>query len=417
MATPRNRQYRPGGSGGNGEGLGAILAALVGAPGLEGGESLQELAGPEDTQGILTPMDKTPYTVQKPTLGQRIFNPRGVNQSQYMADMLKFEDYQNQLKSGLVGQHNAGQLELEKLRSVGNIAEREASERIKKDEFARSLGLPSWEHAKAILSDPDVQTSVLKRIYADNDKQQAENELTRANANDPSKRFLNVSKDSAAFNPETGFTFFNQAPMFEEPIPGGAGGLRTTRLPVDGGRSGGGGINFVRKPGGVAAEIGSFNNGEQPPVDVSEIGNIFQSYNPQGSGSNPTVSGPTPAPKTTPSSNPFAGLGSKLLTGALKPFQDTANYIKSIPAPPVNTGQFKADFVDPVKSLLNNIIGESPRPTPNPNAYEDYVKGQIVPPASPSAQPVVEPPNILEQMKLRRQLLFPTPIQSYPYGR
>jgi len=176
---------------------------------------------------------------------------------------------------------------------------------------------------------------------------------------------------------------------------------------------------FVPTPGGVAAEVGSFNG----PMDVSQIGNIGD-YTGQGNGSNPTVSGtPAPAPKTTPGGNPFSGLGDKiggLLQGTLKPFQETANYIKSIPAPKVDTGRFNAEFVDPVKSFLSTIIGESPRPTPNPNAYEQYLQGQQ-PSAqeytNPSMQPVVQPPSILEEMKKRRQRLFPQPIQSYPFGR
>lgn len=376
MAVPRSRQYHPPGSGGGGGGgLGAILAAMVGAPEIEGGESLQALAGPEDTQGVLTPMDKTAYSVKKPTFAQRIFNPRGVSASQGMADMLKFEDYQNQLRSGLVGQHNQGQLELEKLRSQGDIAEKAAAEQIKKDEFARSLGLPSWRHAEAILSDPDVQTSVLKKIYADNEKQGVENDFTRAKT--LTQKYIPVSKDQALFNPESGFTFQNQSPLMEEPIKGGEGGLRTAMMPTDPTQRMNRGINFVKTPGGVASELAgsSFT-----PPDVSEFGNLNEPYIPQGSGANPTAAGtPAPAPKSAPvnTAGSFTGLGSKL-----------------------------GSILDPLKEIFKDYMtygGPTYRP---PKTYEN-----------PSMQPIVQPPSVLEEMKKRRQMLFPQPIQSYPFGR
>jgi hypothetical protein len=430
MATPRNRQYNPGGSsGGGGGGLGAILAALVGAPGVTGGEDVTNTIDPEVDLGTSGAPVRAPYAVQKPTLGQKVFNPRGVQASQGMADMLKFEDYQNQLRSGLVGQHNQGQLELEKLRSSGDIAEKQEAERIKKDEFARSIGLPSWEHAKAILSDPDVQTSVLKKIYADNEKQGVENDLNRskgreADATALSKEFISLPENGSAYNARTGLTITSRGPLQYEPAPGYAGGVGASRLPVSNGGSGSG--RFVQTPGGVASELTQRGDSFQPP-DVSEIGGIFQPYTPQGSGTNPTVNGPIPAPRTSPLGNKVKEfLSNNLAPGFenfLNNFRDSSagsaagNAIAPQPTSQpssFNTQQFQQDFTDPFKGILNSIIGQSPTVPADPNAYENYTGQQ---PVTPSLRPVVQPPSILEEMRKRRQRLFPQPIQSYPFGR
>lgn len=421
------------GGGGNGGGLSAILGALVGAPGLEGGETI-EAQGPPTAEGKY-PTSTTPYSVGKPTLGQRIFNPRGVANSQQMADMLKFEDYQNQLKSGLLAQHGNDAMALERLRYEGDINEKNNQERIKKDEFARSLGLPDWEHAQIVLNDPDVQTAALKAIYADREKQGVENDYKRAQTQEtlagiPGKRVLPIQKDSGLYNPETGDVIFNKSPIEYQGVvtPGFEGGFSRQRLPAIGRGNNTVGGSFVAKPGGIAAEIGSFQPQDTyTGDDISNIGDVFSPYVPQKTGVLPTDKNtPVVAPISSTSTelgNTLKGLFKDQIVKPIKdqyinPIQQSMDFIKGMASTPLpsnfDTGRFQADFVDPLKGILNSVIGTSPVPTPNPNAYEDYINP---PPVPPSLRPVIQPPSVLEEMRRRRQLLFPQPLAQPYYGR
>lgn len=252
MATPRNRQYHPGGSGGgSGGGLAAILGALVGAPGLVGGEDITDSIDPEVDLGTSEAPVRGPYGVQKATLGQKIFNPRGVQASQGMADALKFEDYQNQLRSGLVGQHNQGQIELEKVRHAGDLAEKEAASQA-------ALKKLAWEHASTpeeyerLLNDPEVKAATRQGMIDTGYKQgflndKVNSEVLDSEAKRPTLGFMGVGTDNMV-NPLTKEAFSFEKPLENPPAPGFEGGLKNTIL--GGPRKVSGGLNGQYGGGG-----------------------------------------------------------------------------------------------------------------------------------------------------------------------
>lgn len=397
MATPRSRQYNPPGSGGGSDGgFGAILAALVGAPAIEGGDVTSSI-DPEVDLGTSNAPVLEPYR-SKPTLGQKIFNPRGTLASEGQATQMN-------ANTALLNQDIAGKMDIENLRSQGNIKEKQEADRIAKDQFAREvLKVKDWNAAQVILQNPEVQAAAQKALLADQSKQDILNKEVQAKTQETLGQTLPSRVKMLGDISEAGLK--QSTTERNKYFTLGKGDLLT---------------NPSARSNLINAEAGQYENlPSGGPVNLQDSGEFAVGADgslnrivKKGGSNNVTVNDGSRTINTTPlkakdEMPSFGGLG------PIEPFKPSNTSL--IPQPVLNMGSKIKEMFAPFK------LPEQPYSPPGTLG--------VLPPSEPAAQPQglfdsVGPvnqfpslqPSLLEQflkrMRNSRPPVYNTPMQGY----
>lgn len=409
MAVPtqrKSRQYHPLGSHGGGGGLGSALGLLFGVPPvLEGADAAVDVgnqvalegAGEENAAGLVdSTMANNPKmpTVQKPGFFQNLLT-RGQAGQQYSAltNQLQMEQYDNALKNQLLQQHLRGSM-ANKEAELGLKNQFDTQQEVTKNNFARSLqeqrqrdleneiaikaGFPSADAYKQILSSPDLMTAGLKDLYSQREKQGFENQLTQAkttdtNAQARARAYIPVGPNSQ-FNIDTRELIGYEKP--EEIMPEFRGGYSNT---------------ILGEPSAKPTGFDTLPDGSMVRPVPRQQPQIAQ-----------PVTGNAGGESVVNAINNYVGPVPSLVAGGLKSIAPAmSGSLPFIPNPP------KLDLgsvTEPLKNFIGSVMfGNSQQPVAP-------TQQQTPETTTPSLQPIVQPPSILEQMRKKRQLIFPQPI-------
>jgi hypothetical protein len=311
--NPRGTKARKfGSSGGGGNLLANLGMGLFGMPEITGGmplsgEEMAAMGGPEAVIGADAPAIE-PLRVEKPGFWQN-FASKGAAGKNYAAldSQIKMGNHENALRQELIRRQLQGQRGNIQLKDqLEGVAREDAYKKELdaadiKDAIQRGLGRNTSLRDQHVIPNtiatltggtfkqnleneayqtPDMQTAHVQNMYANLQKQGLENDKTKATTEgirieNPTKAYMGVGPRTMV-NPVTGQSYRDVEPMFEEPIPGGEGGLKNFNV--------GGHAGFSEKPGGILGETATTfptTSAQAAPQPVAPQQNQQQAFTPE----------------------------------------------------------------------------------------------------------------------------------------